>query len=67
MRKKINKEEVEFSLVSLLTTVMPLLSACRQAQENVKMSLGTVADYLTRAPQGRKGSRPTSDEIVLCL
>lgn len=46
---------------------MPLLPACRQAQANVRMSLGTAADYLTCASKGRKGSRPTSDEIVLSL
>lgn len=43
---------------------MSLLSAYRQGQENAKISLGTVGDYLTCAPEGRKGSRPTLDETV---
>lgn len=63
-RKKLTKRKWSISLVKLLSTIMSLLSAYRQAQENAKMSLGTVGDYLTCAPQGRKGSRPTSDEIV---
>lgn len=66
-RKNFAKRKWAISLVKLLTTIMPLLSACRKAQENAKMSLGTVADYLTCAPQERKGSRQTLDEIVLSV
>lgn len=49
MRKteKLTKRKLSISLAKLLKTVTPLLPVCRQARENAKMSLGTVADYLT--------------------
>lgn len=43
---------------------MPLRSVGRQTQDNAKMAL---LQIIWRAPQGRKGSRLTLDEMVLSL
>lgn len=69
MRKteKLTKSKLSISLAKLLITITSLLPVCRQAQGNAKMSLSTVADYLTCSSRKERQHTNTRWNNAFCV